>query len=116
MSLFEKHKELIERAVKANHDRSYYAAYPEMPKAYPEDALAKGQEQYKSFLNSNFPLLLQSDSGKWEGEEVSPYTQEALGVKYPIYTVDDLVGKAKQASSSWRKIPVGERAGLLVES
>src|SRR6185436_15639000 len=102
MSLFEKHKELIERAIKANHERGYYAAYPEIPKAYPEDALAKGQEQYKNFLNKNFSLL-QSDAGKWEGEEVSPYTQENLGVKYPVYGVDDLIEKAKTAAASWRK-------------
>ena len=84
MSLFEKHKELIERAVKGDHERSYYAAFPELPKAYSEDAMAKGQEQYKNYLNKNFSLLLQDVPGKWEGEEISPYTQESLGIKYPV--------------------------------
>ncbi|HYV91391.1 MAG TPA: phenylacetic acid degradation protein PaaN [Chitinophagales bacterium] len=116
MPLFEKHKELIERAIKANHERGYYAAYPEIPKAYPEDALVKGQEQYNNFLNKNFSLLLQNDSGKWEGEEVSPYTQEGLGVKYPVSGVDDLIAKAKIAGASWRKTSPDDRAGLLVES
>lgn len=116
MSIFEKHKELIDRAIKANHERSYYAAFPELPKAYPEDALVKGQEQYKNYLNKNFPLLLQDAPGKWEGEEISPYTQESLGVKYPVYGVDDLIGKAKSAVSSWKKISPQERAGILVES
>src|SRR6188474_3467341 len=115
MSLFEKHKELIERAIKANHERAYYAAFPELPKAYAEDAMAKGQEQYKSYLNKNFPLLLQNAADKWEGEEISPYTQEALGVKYPVYNVEDLIGKAKSGAASWKKISAQERAGILVE-
>lgn len=116
MSLFEKHKELIDRAIKANHERSFYAAYPELPKAYSEDALAKGQEQYKNYLNKNFPLLLQDAPGKWEGEETSPYTQDSLGVKYPVYPVEDLIGKAKSAGSKWKKASAQERAGVLVES
>src|SRR5258706_14068867 len=91
MSLFEKHKELVDRAVKAIHERTFYAAYPEIPKAYGEDAVQKGNEAYNSYLNKNFPLLLQKDSGHWEGEEISPYTQEHLGGKNPIYHVEELI-------------------------
>jgi hypothetical protein len=34
MSLFEKHKGIIDRAIQAINERSYYAAYPELPKVY----------------------------------------------------------------------------------
>jgi phenylacetic acid degradation protein paaN len=116
MSLFQKHRELIERAVKAIHERTYYAAYPEIPKAYPEDAATKGNEAYKGFLHQKFSGLLQEDPGHWEGEEVSPYTQKPLGVLYPIYRVEELVARGNEAFRSWRKTSVEDRAGLLVES
>jgi len=116
MSLFEKHKELLHRAVKANHERTFYAAYPEIPKAYPEDATAKGLEVFKNYQNKNFSLLIQKNSSKWEGEEVSPYTQETLGVKYPVYSTGELIDAANKAFISWRKTSVNDRAGLLIES
>ena len=37
MSYFEKHKDLIERSVKGLAERTYFAPYPEHPKAYGED-------------------------------------------------------------------------------
>lgn len=116
MSLFEKHRDLIARAVKAVHERTFYAAFPEIPKAYAEDAAQKGNETYAGYLNRNFTALLQKDSGHWEGEEVSPYTQEPLGIKYPVYHVEELVAASNDAFRSWRKTAIEDRAGVLVES
>ncbi|MFI5135423.1 MAG: phenylacetic acid degradation protein PaaN [Chitinophagales bacterium] len=116
MSLFEKHKELLDRAVQAVRERTFYAAYPEIPKAYPEDATANGLEAFKNYQNRNFPLLLQKNSSQWQGEEVSPYTQESLAVKYPIYSSEELMESASRAFKLWRTISVQERTGLLIES
>ena len=78
MNLFEKHKALIERALQAINERTFYAAYPEHPKAYGEEAPKAGEEEYKNCLNNNFTGLLQGDAKEFAGEEVSPYTMTAL--------------------------------------
>ncbi|MEO5673565.1 MAG: phenylacetic acid degradation protein PaaN [Chitinophagales bacterium] len=116
MSLFEKHRERIERSVKANHERGYHAAYSESPKGYDEHAQAEGLKQYQSFLNKKFSSLLQSDPSEWEGEESSPFTGELLGVKYPVYDMEALIAGSKAAFSAWRKTTPQERAGILTES
>lgn len=116
MSLFEKYKPLLDRAVQAVHERTFYAAYPEHPKAYGEDAPGKGEELYKDFLNNRFNLLHQENETGWAGEEISPYTQLPLGVQYPLFPVTELIQHAKKAGISWKKIPAQERAGILVDT
>jgi phenylacetic acid degradation protein paaN len=116
MSLFEKHKTLLDRAIQAVHERSFYAAYPEHPKAYGEDAPGKGEEFYKSLLNKKFNLLKQKNETGWVSEEISPYTLQALGVQYPTFSVNQLVENAKRAGETWKKISPEERAGILSET
>ena len=45
-----KHKERMERALLALQERTYYAPYPENPRAYSEDADAKGKEAFQKQL------------------------------------------------------------------
>ncbi len=118
MSLFEKHREKIERAIKALHDRTYFAAYPEhpAPAVYGETADADGQQKFKASLNKKFDELLQADARHWAGQEESPYLQEPLGISYPIFPVDLLIERAQVAFQQWRKLNVQYRAGILTES
>ncbi|TWF44282.1 phenylacetic acid degradation protein paaN [Chitinophaga polysaccharea] len=114
--LVTKHQNTINNAVKANHERTFYSQYPEHPKAYGEEAHAKGVQSYQQLLGKPFKQLLQTGETGWSGEEVSPYTQEVLGVSYPIFAVSDLLSKAAEAGKSWGKLPVAERAGALTET
>ncbi len=116
MNLFEKHKALIERAQQAINERTFYSAYPEHPKAYGEEAPKAGEEEYKNCLNNNFNGLLQGDAKEFRGEEVSPFTMSALGIKYPIHDSAQLIEKSKTAFKSWKKNSPQERAGALVET
>lgn len=114
--LVTKHQNTINNAVKANHERTFYSQYPEHPKAYGEEAHAKGVQSYQQLLGKPFKQLLQTGETGWSGEEISPYTQEVLGVSYPIFAVGDLLSKAAEAGKSWGKLPVAERAGALTET
>lgn len=116
MSLFEKHKAGLDRAILAIHERTYYAAFSEQPKTYGEEAPAKGHTDYNNCLNRNFELSSQGVPSAWKGEEVSPYTGEPLQVSYPIYTTDHLVQNAETAFDQWKREPVSVRYGLLAES
>ena len=118
MTLFEKHKPLLEKAVAALHNRTFFAAYPEhpAPAVYGETADADGMAKFKSLLGKKFEELRQDNPEGWIGQEESPYTQEPLGVSYPSFSTNTLIGRAKKAYHIWRKVSVQDRAGILVES
>ncbi len=118
MSLFEKHEELINRAISANKERTFYAAFPEhpSPKIYGETADKDGQVAFKKHLNSKFDELLQTGEQGWIGSEESPYLGSALGTTYPSFSVNQLTENGDKAFHAWRKVSPAERAGILTES
>ncbi len=118
MSLFEKHEPTLKQAIEALHSRTFFSAFPEHPSpaVYGETADADGQEKFKAQLGKKFEQLQVSDAGSWVGQEESPYLQEPLGITYPAFTVSLLVERACRAYQVWRKLPVRERAGILLES
>lgn len=79
--LFERHRETLEGALAAIVSREYFSAYPELPKAYGEEAPAAGVEAFKAHLGSRFELD-QPSTGEWVGGERSPYGFD-LGITYP---------------------------------
>jgi phenylacetic acid degradation protein paaN len=115
-SLFEKHKPTLDAAIKAVSERTYYTPYPENPRAYPEDADAKGKSFFQSLLNNPFTELLQTDERAHIGEEVSPFLQLGLGITYPAFSPEQLISNAKTAHKQWGKTSVEERAGILIET
>ncbi|WP_343304263.1 phenylacetic acid degradation protein PaaN [Chitinophaga niabensis] len=114
--LIAKHQNIIDNAVKANHERTFYAQYPEHPKAYGEEAPPQGEAAFKDMLNKPFSLLKQKVTEGWAGEEVSPYTREPLGITYPVIAVDELVKAGKRAGSRWAQLSVADRASILTET
>ena len=77
MSLVEKYKPIIDNAIKAVHQRQFYAQYPEHPKAYGEDAPQKGEEAYKKQLNNKIDKLL--EAGVDENSEEIIKLKKAVG-------------------------------------
>ncbi len=118
MSLFEKHKGFLDEAIKALHDRSFYAAYPEFPskEIYGENADPDGQDFFKSQIGKKFEELSHEGSIGWVGTEESPYLGNALNISYPQWSKDQLIEKAKQSFRSWSKISPEDRAGVLIDS
>lgn len=110
------YKEILEGAVKANNARTFFAQYPEHPKAYPEDGPKKGLEAYKNRLNKKYDELLQGEGDDWIGEEVSPFTQEPLGITYPRISNETLVRNAKATQKDWKKAGPLNRATILIEA
>jgi phenylacetic acid degradation protein paaN len=116
MSLFNKHETLIKEAVAATETRNYYTPYPEMPKAYTEDADAKAKAYISAVMNNNFSELLQENNGQWVGEEISPYLQLGIGVKYATNSVEGYITNAQKAQKAWSALSVNDRAGILIEA
>ena len=115
-SLFEKHENIVSSSLAALHTRGYFTPYPENPKSYGEDGDARGKNFISSIMNNNFGELHQGNATVWIGEEISPYLQLGIGVKYPSYGIDTYISNATHAQKSWSKIPVQHRAGILIDA
>ncbi len=118
MNLFQKHEPTLQQAVKALHDRTFYAAFPEnpTPAVYGETADADGKAKFSAQCGHRFNELKQTGEDGWAGQEESPYLQEPLKVDYPVFSVAKLIDRSTKAFHSWRKVSVNDRAGILMES
>lgn len=118
MSLFQDHKEVLNKAIKALHERVFFAQYPEhpSPKIYGDDADAEGRKRFQSQMKSDFVELNSNGSSSSVGSEISPYLNEALGIKYPYFNSEKLISNGNEAFEIWRKTSPGDRAGILIES
>jgi phenylacetic acid degradation protein paaN len=118
MSLYIKHKDLLTKAVKAIHERTFFAAYPEHPSptVYGETADADGRKKFQDGLGKKFEGLKQQNPSSWVGVEESPYMQTPLNIQYPQFDTETLVQRAETAFHQWRKVSAEDRAGVLIES
>jgi phenylacetic acid degradation protein paaN len=116
LSLFQKHSKTINEAVEALKTRGYYTPYPENPKAYDVESDAKAKAYISAVMNTNFAELAQNNAQEWVGEEISPYLQMGIGVKYPSLSIDAYINNAKAAQKQWSKTTIDERAGILAET
>jgi phenylacetic acid degradation protein paaN len=109
-------KERLEAAYAAQQSRTYFAAWPESPRAYAEDGMAQGLSAFQSLLTQNFTELLQEGSQGWVGGEVSPYMMTGLGVQYPKFAPEVLIANAKSAQKVWSKTSADIRAAVLLDA
>jgi phenylacetic acid degradation protein paaN len=116
MNLFEKHQTALNSAIIALSARTYFTPYPENPRVYAEDADSKAKAWMSAAMNNDFTGLKQTGEMAWSGEEVSPFLQVGIGVKYPLFSVESLINNANYAQKSWSKTDVNTRAGILIES
>jgi phenylacetic acid degradation protein paaN len=113
--LFERHRALLERAVQAIHERSYWSAFPESasPKVYGEGAAEAGKAEFDALLNRRFPLTQPATVGDVGGER-SPFGIP-LGVTYPAPDIDGLFAAVGRAHDQWRKADPETWAGVCLE-
>ncbi len=116
MNLFEKHQSLLNDAIEALSKRAYYSPYPESPKAYAEDGDAKAKAWISATMNNNYEGLDQTGSSEFIGEEISPFLQMGIGVRYPFFAEQTLIEKAETSQQVWGNTSPETRAGLLIEA
>jgi len=116
MSFFDRHQDLIEKAVQSAKVRGYWSAFSEMPspKVYGESAPADGKAAFESYQGQKFELN-QPGQGQWLSPEVSPYGVK-LGVSYPKCDPQALLDAAKAAMPAWQALGARERVGLCVQA
>jgi phenylacetic acid degradation protein paaN len=113
--LFERHRAILEQALKAIAERGYWSAFPESPspKVYGEGAAEAGKAAFDALLHKPFPLSPAGADGT-VGAERSPYGFP-LGVTYPRVDIDTLFAAIAKAESSWRKAGPEAWVGVSLE-
>jgi phenylacetic acid degradation protein paaN len=113
--LYDRHKQVLQDAVRAIHVRTYWSAYPEVPsgKIYGETARDEGLKAFESRLKKPFELD-QPGTIAMIGTEVSPYGMK-LGVTYPLPDLNELLTAALRAVEGWKSVEPETRAGVCLE-
>ncbi|MGL4242545.1 MAG: aldehyde dehydrogenase family protein, partial [Beijerinckiaceae bacterium] len=112
-----KHAALLERAIQAAGERTYWSAYPESPspKVYGETAKDEQEAAFKAMLGKPFDLPGHPGGGAPVGGEASPYGLK-LGVTYPTPAkLPQLADAAFSAMDAWADAAPETRAGVLLE-
>lgn len=112
-----RHRATFEAAQRACASRACWSPWPETPGAYPdaEAAAARGQAAFATQRGQPFALEQPGIRGQ-AGEEVSPYTQAALGIAYPQSDPDALFAAARAAMPAWAGAGIDTRIGVLMEA
>jgi len=113
--LYETHRELLDRAIRAATVRDYWSAFPESPSksVYGEDAAPAGERAFTALLGKPFPIDVPGATGTVTTER-SPFGLE-LGVSYPKADPLALVAAARAAMPAWRAVGPQGRAGVAAE-
>ncbi len=114
--MYDKHRATFERAQTACRERHCWSPFPDMPGKYPdaETAQAKGLAAFRAHLGKPF-VLDQPGQVNEVGEEISPYTQQQLGIIYPQADIDTLYSAAESAMSTWANASPEARIDVLME-
>ncbi|MAL95437.1 MAG: phenylacetic acid degradation protein PaaN [Haliea sp.] len=115
-TLFEKHRPLLDKALDACAKRYAWSGWPESPstKLHGEEKPAAGKARFEALLGSDFPLEQPGEVAR-VGEEVSPYTGEPLGVRYPRVDPDCLFPAIHAACPDWAIASPETRVGVCLE-
>jgi phenylacetic acid degradation protein paaN len=110
-----RHRDLLERAVRANRERTYFSAFPESPspRVYGGGAADAGRQAFEALLHRRFDLDQPATAG-WVATERSPWGPE-LGIEYPTPDVEALLPALRAAVPAWRDAGPLARAALCVE-
>ena len=113
-NLVDRHRELLDRAMQAVRERTYWSAYPDHPKAYSGEAMPSAEAAFQALLGSPFELETPGATDTVGGER-SPYGIE-LGVTYPHVTdLDTLLAAARSGMPAWRDAGPAARAAVCAE-
>ena len=116
IDLVAKHQETLESAIDAVQTRKSWSPYKDSPstKIHGPDKPGAGKAAFEAHLNKPFKLDLPGIT-EWAGQEVSPFTQEALGITYPLCDPEAIIQAAKQSMSDWAKCSPDLRIAMCIE-
>jgi phenylacetic acid degradation protein paaN len=114
-SHWQQHADKFNAALRACETREHYSGWPENPssKLHGEALPAAGRAHFEARLGRPFALQQPGTCGQ-VGEEISPYTGEALGISYPQADVPELYRHINAARADWARAGREERVGICL--
>jgi phenylacetic acid degradation protein paaN len=111
---FEQHRAMLDGALKAVAERTYWSAAPETPsgKIYGETAKADAEAAFKAQLGK--PFDLEHPGAGRLGKEESPWGFP-LGITYPAASMDELAAASRAAGAAWAAAGIEARVGVCLE-
>lgn len=115
-ALIDKHRATLDAAIAAVESRASWSPYSDSPssKIHGPDKPIQGKIAFEARLGRPFEIE-QPGLIDWVGEEISPFTGQALGITYPRSEPEALVGAAQAALPTWRKVDPTTRIALCLE-
>ncbi|MFC7378019.1 aldehyde dehydrogenase family protein [Brevundimonas sp. GCM10030266] len=115
--LIARHAATLDAAIEAVRTRKAWSPFSDSPstKIHGPDKPGAGKAAFEARLNTVFDLHQPGATGETVGEEVSPFTQKQLGVRYPVSDPDALVDAAVRAMTDWREVDPELRLALGLE-
>lgn len=109
------HAPMLDRAIQAIAERTYYSAFPESTDdaQYGADARERGQQAFRQHLEKRFPLD-QDVVGAVAGELASPYGT-ILTLSYADLSVSRAIERADVAMATWSGLHFEQRAAVGIE-
>lgn len=98
--------------LEAYKSRVYSSFFAENPKEYDPLKMEEGENAFKAQLNSNFDGIDYGEN-EYVGSEVSPYTNENLGIKYQTKSVNTYIADSNSCIRSLRKLSFDKRFEFL---
>lgn len=114
--LIERHAATLAGAIDAVQTRKSWSPYSDSPstKIHGPDKPGAGKSAFEARLETIFDLDQPGVTGT-VGDEVSPFTQTPLGIRYPQSDPGALVAAAAAAMESWRNVDFELRLALCLE-
>lgn len=115
-NLISKHEATITAAIDAVKTRKSWSPYKDSPssKIHGTEKPIAGKKAFEERLQQPFALDLPGITG-WAGEEASPFTQEPLGISYPLCEPTQIIAAAENALADWAKAHPKLRVALCIE-
>jgi phenylacetic acid degradation protein paaN len=112
---FDTHRAMLDGALRAVAERTYWSAAPEIPsgKIYGETAKADAEAAFKAQLGKAFEV--DHPGTKRLGKEESPWGF-ALGITYPSASIDELVSASRLAAPGWAAASFETRTGVCLKA
>jgi phenylacetic acid degradation protein paaN len=113
---FTRWSERLHAATEANRLRHAYTPFIESPsrRLHPDGAPAAGRMAFEAHLRQPFQLGQPGEAG-WVGAEVSPFTGEPLGIRYPRADVPAIYESIGRAWPGWKRASRRARVGVCME-
>lgn len=112
---FDKHQERLQQAVETIQTRAAWSPFTDSPsRKIHGDAVDLGLAAFQARLNQYFEIDQPGTIGR-TGFEISPFTQEPLGITYPKADLDVLYEAMREAMPAWREAGARTRVGACME-